>query len=333
MSLRGYIAISLLMFLLPWSASATEGVRAFTSHIEINKNGSADVQEEIVFDFGEEQKHGIIREIPLLRQSSGFAHNIEITSISVTDGKNHTREASFDEGSGNIAVLKIGDPDMLVSGTQFYVIRYTLWNTIESRLQDDRFSYDITGSSWRVPIDKIRAEIQLPGEFSFTTLQPECTISSGDSGTPCAATSSIGIASSSAHLLRYEDANVSPNTGMNISLSFPKGIIIYQQKVSDRLDKGTVRHSAIYAWWNRPFLDYSLAIPFLVFGAMLSILFSEREDQRTRAPRVTRSAYLITGLAMIGISFVIPTLNLALLLSGITIFCFSFFFAKKLKSN
>ena len=333
MSLRGYIAVLFITLAVPWSASA-EGVRAFTSHIEINKNGSADVQEEIVFDFGEEQKHGIIREIPLLRKSSsGFAHNIEITSISVTDGKNHTREAAFDEGSGNIAVLKIGDPDILVSGTQFYVIRYTLWNATESGLQDDRFSYDITGSTWQIPIDKIRAEIQLPGEFSFTTLQPKCTISSGESDTLCAATSSIGVASSSAHLLRYEDANLPQSTGMNISLSFPKGVIIYQQKVSDRLDKGSVRHSAIYAWWNRPFLDYSLAIPFLLFGAMLSILFSEREERRTHAPRVTRSAYLITGLAMIGISFVIPTLNLALLLSGITIFCFSFFFAKKLKSD
>ena len=69
MSLRGYIAVLFITLALPWSASAAEGVRAFTSHIEINKNGSADIQEEIVFDFGEEQKHGIIREIPLLCKS------------------------------------------------------------------------------------------------------------------------------------------------------------------------------------------------------------------------------------------------------------------------
>ena len=127
---RHFLSLMLVALFAPGDVFASEVVHAFTSHIEINKNGSADVQEEIVYDFGDAKKHGILREIPLLYQSAGdeFSHNVEITSISITDGRHHTIPAQYDqEGSGNVAVLKIGDAETLLTGTQLYVIRYTLW--------------------------------------------------------------------------------------------------------------------------------------------------------------------------------------------------------------
>ncbi len=336
--MKRYLFIPLLFvaILAPSVVFASEVVHAFTSHIEINKNGSADVQEEIVYDFGTDQKHGILREIPLLYQSAsnGFSHNVEITSISITDGHNHTVRAQYDqEGSGNVAVLKIGDPETLVTGTQFYVIRYTLWGAVDSGIASDRFTYDVSGGTIEVPIEKIRAEVQLPGEFSFSTLDLSCMRGTPEASGPCMATSSVGIASSSAHLLRFEDGSLAPGEQMLLSFTLPKGTIIYGKKASDKLIKGTVAHSGIYRWWLRPFLDFTLTIPLLVFAAMMSILVSEKRGEHTKhSQRVGKSAYFITGIVLIGISFYLPTLNLALLLSGIVIACFSLFFEKRIKS-
>ena len=325
----------LVALFAPSAVFASEVVHAFTSHIEINKNGSADVQEEIIYDFGDAKKHGILREIPLLYQSAGdeFSHNVEITSISITDGRHHTIPAQYDqEGSGNVAVLKIGDAETLLTGTQLYVIRYTLWGAVDSGVTSDRFTYDVTGGTIETPIEKIRAEVQLPGEFSFKTLDVSCMRGTPEAGAPCAATSSVGIASSSAHLLRFEDSSLAPGEQMLISLTLPKGTVIYQKKASDKLMKGTVSHSGIYRWWQKPFLDFTLAIPFLIFAAMMSILVSEKRGESKKRPqRVGRGAYFITGLVLVGISFYIPALNLALLLSGIVIALFSLFFAKGTK--
>ena len=330
-----FLSLILAALLAPSTVVASEVVHAFTSHIEINKNGSADVQEEIVYDFGSEEKHGILREIPLLYKSASdeFSHNVEITSISVTDGHNHTLVAQYDqEGSGNVAVIKIGDPEILLTGTQFYVIRYTLWGAVDSGVSSDKFTYDVSGSTIEAPIEKVRAEIQLPGEFSFTTLNLSCMRGTPEAGRPCTSTSSVGIASSSAHLLRYEDGSLAPGEQMLISLSLPKGTVIYQKKASDKLIKGTVAHSGIYRWWQKPFLDFTLVIPFLIFAAMMSILVSEKRGESVKRPqRVGRGAYFITGLVLVGISFYIPALNLALLLSGIVISLFSLFFEKNTK--
>lgn len=332
----GYILLVLAATFAPSAVFASEEVvHAFSSHIEINKNGSADVQEEIVYDFGTDKKHGILREIPLLYQSAGdeFSHNVEITSISITDGHHHTIPAKYDQaGSGNVAVLKIGDADMLVTGTQLYVIRYTLWGAVDSGVASDRFTYDVTGSTIETPIEKIRTEVQLPGEFSFNTLDVSCTRGNPETGAPCTATSSVGIASSSAHLLRFEDGSFAPGEQMLISLALPKGTVLYEKKASDKLITGTVSHSGIYKWWQKPFLDFTLVIPFLIFAAMMSIIVSERRgDTPHRSQRVSKSAYFITGIVLIGISFYIPVLNLALLLSGIVITLFSVFFEKSVK--
>ncbi len=335
--MKWYLSLSLVLaaLLAPGSVFASEVVHTFTSHIEINKNGSADVQEEIVYDFGDTKKHGILREIPLLYQSAGdeFSHNVEITSISITDGHHNTIPAQYDQvGRGNVAVLKIGDAEKLLTGTQLYVIRYTLWGAVDSGVPSDRFTYDVTGSTIETPIEKIRAEVQLPGEFSFTALDVSCTRGTPEAEAPCAATSSLGIAPGSAHLLRFEDGSLAPGEQMLISLTLPKGTVIYQKKASDKLIKGTVSHSGIYRWWQKPFLDFTLTIPFLIFAAMMTILVSEkRGEKKKRQQRVGRGAYFITGLVLVGISFYIPALNLALLLSGIVMALFSLFFEKNAK--
>jgi hypothetical protein len=127
---------------LPAIAYADERISAFTTHIEVNTNGSLTVQEEIMYDFGADavNKHGIYREIPLIYTPAGATEStrIEISSISVSDGKGTLRQTDY-EGSGNVVKLRIGDADTTVTGPQLYVIRYTVWGGLLQHLGSDEF--------------------------------------------------------------------------------------------------------------------------------------------------------------------------------------------------
>jgi len=73
---RSYRILSasfVLFAFLPYFAFAAESIDAFTAHIELKPNGSAIVQEEIVYNFGDDAvgKHGIYRKIPLTYTTPG----------------------------------------------------------------------------------------------------------------------------------------------------------------------------------------------------------------------------------------------------------------------
>ena len=158
-----FVVCCSLFFAAPSFAFADERIDTFTTHIQLNKNGSADVQEEIVFDFGTDQRHGIYREIPLIYTPSGSTKEarIQISSVAVSDGHGKLRQTAY-QGNGNTVKLTIGDADTLVTGPQLYVIHYTVWGAFVDHLDRDEFYWNVTGDRWRESIGHVRAEIVLP---------------------------------------------------------------------------------------------------------------------------------------------------------------------------
>ena len=68
-SVRLYTTLTILAisFLVPFRIyAAPESIPAFTSDILIQKSGIVTVRETIVYDFGPEDHHGIIRKIPII---------------------------------------------------------------------------------------------------------------------------------------------------------------------------------------------------------------------------------------------------------------------------
>src|SRR5689334_10248170 len=63
-------------------AEDTEIIRNFNDEITINKDGTTKVQENITYDFGQNQKHGIFRTIPL---TSKDGTQIQVVEESITD--------------------------------------------------------------------------------------------------------------------------------------------------------------------------------------------------------------------------------------------------------
>ena len=124
MSLRLARAFTaLFIFLLAFSPrnARAEIIRSFDSVVRANKDASLDVTETIVYDFEGASKHGIERIIPVSYNRRDGAYNVQwsVESVSDENGAPYRFEKTK---SGRDLVLRIGDPNVLISGVHTYKI-------------------------------------------------------------------------------------------------------------------------------------------------------------------------------------------------------------------
>jgi uncharacterized membrane protein YgcG len=149
------------------TAHAAEGwvITSFNSAIVIAPDSTLRVTEDIRVDFGSQQKHGIFRTIPLrYRYNDAEDRFYQLAVQSVSDG---TRTVPHDDSiSSDNEVIKIGDPALLVTGKQRYVITYTLLGAMNSFQDHDELFWNVDGALWPVPKQEVTATVSFPqGSF------------------------------------------------------------------------------------------------------------------------------------------------------------------------
>ena len=142
---------------------ANEGwvVTSFHSEIAIGTDAALTVQEDIHVDFGPQQKHGIFRTIPLrYRYDDTHDRYYMLEVVSVTDGvKPITHADSIDNDN---YVIKIGDPNYLVTGANRYVITYKIAGALNSFSDHDELFWNVDGALWPVPKQAVTATVTIP---------------------------------------------------------------------------------------------------------------------------------------------------------------------------
>lgn len=134
----------------------------FVAEIEINKNTAVKVKETISVDFGNLQKHGIYRTIPV-KYKDRYGNNLDIRFklLAVTNGQGQAINHSQSREGNNIKI-KIGDAERTISGKQTYVISYQARRVITQPNQDAEFYWNVTGNGWEVPILMASAIVKVP---------------------------------------------------------------------------------------------------------------------------------------------------------------------------
>lgn len=141
----------------------------FTTNIILDNKGNATIEEKIIVYFPS-QRHGIYRFIPnesILDSGKRLKQPITIKSVSYrrlsnTLGAQSTStlsQYSKSRSGGNYTFLKIGDPDVYISGAYEYTIKYAMKRAI--RFQDgyQELYLNITGDQWELPILKASATV------------------------------------------------------------------------------------------------------------------------------------------------------------------------------
>ena len=141
----------------------------------VNENNTFDITETITAYFNVE-KHGIFRKIPLKNTVSrldGTTSNnrAKISNIEVNEKYTTSNEDGY-------KVIKIGDSNKTVTGSQTYTIKYT-YNIGKDPLKNsDELYYNLIGDEWDTSISNVTFKITMPKSFDKSLLG----FSSGEKG-------------------------------------------------------------------------------------------------------------------------------------------------------
>ena len=124
----------------------------FDIELEINNDGSFLVNETIDVNFSKE-KRGIYRTIENSYKVNNGTLFLDIHDVDVIG---HDYQLNKKK---NIVSIKIGNPDIYLSGNQQYKISYKIRNGILPYPEHQEFHYDLTGNKWKAPIENVNFTI------------------------------------------------------------------------------------------------------------------------------------------------------------------------------
>ncbi|MFA6391387.1 MAG: DUF2207 domain-containing protein [Patescibacteria group bacterium] len=201
-----------------------ENVTDFSAQIEIHDDSSFSVTETILYDFADQQRHGIFRYIPISYKARGGNYNIRISDISVTNeaGQSYNYETSY---PGKNIELKIGDADILITGRHTYIISYTIEKAINYFEDWDELYWNATGNGWEIPIDSAKVKVIFPNSFSEDKLQIKCFAGSDGTDYECDESPEKTVINGTVSDVSFGTNNLFAYEGMTIVVGFPKGLV------------------------------------------------------------------------------------------------------------
>jgi len=201
----------------PAYAGFSERIVDYRSDVTIEPDGTIEVHETIVYDFGVVPKHGIFRTIPVRTDQSGKdgydrVYPLDVVSVS---GSADTPAQYTVEDDGDNQRIKIGDPDRTITGEHTYDIVYRVRGAMNAFADRDELVWNAVGVEWPVPVEQASAVVHAPADIT----QVGC--SSGYYG----ATYPCDTATSSGSTATFSKASLAAFQGMTFTVALPKGAV------------------------------------------------------------------------------------------------------------
>lgn len=146
--------------------SSSERVQSYAVDWVIDANGDVLVTETITYDFGSRQSHGIFREI-VVRSVFDDTHDrvIRVHDLVVSASAGTPSEVDLSR-EGSVLQIRIGDPDVTISGVHTYRLDYRLEGAL-NRFEDDHDELfaNAIGPGWDVPVLNASITVRAPADF------------------------------------------------------------------------------------------------------------------------------------------------------------------------
>lgn len=256
----GTVTFTVFCVFVPAIALAID-IPSFDVRATVNPDRSATIVENIAYDFGSEEHHGIYRDVLVAyRDSDGNKHRVNISDISVTGPANEPYTYSF-FNQGDAVRIKIGDPDAFVTGVVQYTISYTAHDVVSFFDGYDEFYWNATGLGWAVPIRETRATIVVPGTSEMQT----CFIGSSGSTEPCATITPMHEGRNETYFTAGR--TLAPGEGLTVALRIRKGLVAAPSMTD------TLWSKAVYA---------AVLVPLIALIVMIRLWLTRGRDPRGR---------------------------------------------------
>ena len=167
----------------PASAGVTERITNYRSEVTIEHDGTIEVHETIAYDFGVVPHHGIFRDVPVRTDQSGKdgydrVYPLDVVSVAASEG---TPAQYTVEDQGDDQRIKIGDPDVTITGQHVYDITYRVRGAMNAFDDHDELVWNAVGPEWSVPIEQASAVVRAPADIQRVL----CTTGPFGSFSPC----------------------------------------------------------------------------------------------------------------------------------------------------
>jgi uncharacterized membrane protein len=248
-------------------------VDSYRMRMDIQRDGSINVEETIDVDFAYESHHGIF-EYRQVRydwpKDSKYERVYKMSHIHVTA----TNISAHNDISDQMRykVFKIGDAKHTATGRHTYVITYRIRGVLNAFPDHDELYWDAIGNRWEMPIDRAEVIVTAPGGVQGAT----CFAGPQGATTSCSASQ----VASPTEADFAQQATLYPGNGLTIAVAVAKGVFT-KTGVAPILDEKWAFQRAFAV---TPTTLGASAFAFVVLGlAVFSKLWQTGRDRRRSA--------------------------------------------------
>jgi uncharacterized membrane protein YgcG len=205
----------LAMLAAPAGAQAAEQVLDYKVDLQIEADGNLVITEQIAYDFGTEERHGIFRDLPVRFRYDDRHDRVYPLQVLDVSGSPATPVQYTLEDVDNTLRIRIGDPDRTISGQHDYTIVYRVEGTLNGFPDHDELYWNAIGADWEVPIEQASVTVTAPAAIGQVACYAgpvgstrSCTASEPDGRTAAFATTGLG-----------------PKEGVTVVVGFPTGVV------------------------------------------------------------------------------------------------------------
>ena len=201
-----------------------EEIKNYVVDIELHTDSSMTITETIDYDFGNLQKHGIFRFIPLYFEVDGQKkmyglqqRELQFENLSVKrNGVSETYTKKVKDKNGNY-FIKIGKPNETITGIHSYEIKYDVLGSVRYFEDYDEVYWNAIGLDWKILIKNSEINIHSK-EIEFKDFS--CYTGYVGSQNQCQSANR-----KSKNAVQFLEKNLNSHQGFTVAASFDKGAI------------------------------------------------------------------------------------------------------------
>ncbi|MFZ1704941.1 MAG: DUF2207 domain-containing protein [Saprospiraceae bacterium] len=220
-----FFFLLLIGFLSPSIQASDFNITHYQTNVDVKSSGVLEITETIDVFFNESRR-GIFRRIPYKYKMDGEIYSIKIYDITVD---NHEYNI---EKEGNDIVIRIGNKDIYIDGSQKYIIKYKVKKAFLFQEEHTEFQWNVTGTNWPVTIES--AEFGVYFDQNIALSPSDFYVNAGEEG------SNENFASAQFlqnKILGSAQRALTPGEGMTLYIKLPKDYITRPSEMEVWLEK------------------------------------------------------------------------------------------------
>jgi uncharacterized membrane protein YgcG len=175
----------------------------------------------MVYDFGATERHGIFRDIPVRFPYDDTHDRIYEVEDIVVAGSPGTPDQFELQEEGGILHIRIGDPDLTITGRHTYTIRYRVAGALNGFSDHVQLYWNAVGTDWEVPIELATAEVTAP----VRVLQVLCF------GGPVGSTLECARGNSAGRKATFSHSDLPPFNGVTVVVAIPPDAVLSSEPI------------------------------------------------------------------------------------------------------